>query len=305
MTAASQRTATVPRAALRELLAEVETWEPPTVAVGVTDATSTLATHGPTDQVLWFASVTKPLTAYGVLLAAQHGELRLDEPVDVPFGPKGVTVRHLLAHAGGLPRERGGSMTAAERRRSYSDWAYELLGELVATRVGAPIDEHLDLEVFRPLGMTRTGLGGPAGHGVHGTLDDLLRFARELLAPTLLDPDLLAEATTVAFPGLDGVVPGFGRFTPNDWGLGFELKGDKGNGGGKGNGGSNGNATDHWMGTRLSDRTFGHFGLSGSFLWVDPERGVAAAELADREFGPWAREAWGPFNDRLVAVVAP
>ncbi len=293
MTAASQHRVTVPRAALRELLAEVETWQPPTVAVGVTDATNTLAVHGPTDQVLWFASVTKPLTAYGVLLAAQHGELRLDEPVDVPFGPKGVTVRHLLAHAGGLPRERGGSMTAAERRRSYSDWAYELLGDLVANRVGTPIEEHLEVEVFDPLGMTRTRLGGPAGHGVHGTLDDLLRFARELLAPSLLDPDLLAEATTVAFPGLDGVVPGFGRFTPNDWGLGFELKGSKGD------------ATDHWMGIRLSGRTFGHFGLSGSFLWVDPERGVAAAELADREFGPWAREVWGPFNDRLVEVVAP
>ena len=294
--AATQRTATTPQPALRALLAEVEQWAPPTVAIGVTDATTTLATHGPTDEVLWFASVTKPLTAYGVLVAAQHGELRLDEPVDVAFGPKGVTVRHLLAHAGGLPRERGGPMTALERRRSYSDWAYELLGDLVATRVGVPFEEHLDLEVFRPLGMTRTRLGGPAGHGVHGTLADLLRFARELLAPTLLAPDLLTEATTVAFPGLDGVVPGFGRYTPNDWGLGFELKGSKG---------SNGSTTDHWMGTRLSERTFGHFGLSGSFLWVDPARGVAAAELADREFGDWARDAWGPFNDRLADAMTP
>lgn len=288
---AADHTVTSP---LPELLAEVEGWAPRTVAVGVTDATDTLATHGPTEDVFWFASVSKPLTAYGVLLAAQHGDLRLDEPVDVPFGPKGVTVRHLLAHAGGLPRERGGSMITLERRRSYSDWAYELLGDLVADRAGVPFEEHLDLELCRPLGMARTRLGGPAGHGVHGTLADLLRFARELLSPTLLEPDLLAEATTVAFPGLDGVVPGFGRFTPNDWGLGFELKGSKGTGG---------SATDHWMGSRLSPRTFGHFGLSGSFLWVDPDREVAAAELADREFGPWAQEAWGPFNDRLAAAV--
>ena len=294
--AATRRMVTTPQPALRALLAEVEQWAPPTVAIGVTDATTTLATRGPTDEVLWFASVTKPLTAYGVLVAAQHGELRLDEPVDVAFGPKGVTVRHLLAHAGGLPRERGGPMTALERRRSYSDWAYELLGDLVATRVGVPFEEHLDLEVFRPLGMTRTRLGGPAGHGVHGTLADLLRFARELLAPILLAPDLLTEATTVAFPGLDGVVPGFGRYTPNDWGLGFELKGSKG---------SKGSTTDHWMGTRLSERTFGHFGLSGSFLWVDPARGVAAAELADRHFGDWARDAWGPLNDRLADAMTP
>lgn len=296
MTAANQHTAAAP---LGELLAEVEGWGPSTVAVGVTDATTTLGAHGPSDEVLWFASVSKPLTAYAVLLAVQHGALWLDEPADVPFAPKGVTVRHLLAHAGGLPRERGGPMSAPERRRSYSDWAFELLGDLVAKRVGVPFEEHLDLEVCGPLGMTRTRLGGPAGHGVHGTLADLLRFARELLAPTLLEPDLLHAATTVAFPGLDGVVPGFGRCRPNDWGLGFELKGSTGS---KAPGGG---PQDHWMGTRLSPRTFGHFGLSGSFLWVDPDRQVAAAELADRQFGDWAREAWGPFNDRLAELLAP
>ncbi len=275
---------------LAEVLGEVEAWEPTTVTVGVTTAERVLATHGPTDELLWFASVSKPLTAYGVLLASQQGEVRLDEPVDVPGGHPGVTVRHLLAHTGGLPLHAGGPTMPVERRRSYSDWAYELLGDLVATRVGTSFEDHLELEVFAPLGMSRTRLGGPAGHGVHGTLDDLLRFARELLAPTLLEPSLLAEATSVAFPGLDGVVPGFGRHSPNDWGLGFELKGTK---------------TDHWTGTRLSPRTFGHFGLSGSFLWVDPDRGLAAAELADRQFGPWARQAWGPFNDRLVTAVAP
>lgn len=273
---------------LSRLLAGTAAWEPTVVTVGVTDATATLATHGPTDEVLWFASVSKPVTAYGVLLAAQHGELALDEPVEVRAADPEVTVRHLLAHAGGLAPEPKGPMSEPGRRRTYADWAYELLGDLVAARTGLAFERYLDVEVFAPLGMQRTHLGGPAGHGVHGTLHDLLCFARELLAPTLLTEALLAEATEVAFPGLDGVVPGFGRQSPNDWGLGFELKGTK---------------TDHWMGTRVSPATFGHFGLSGAFLWVDPTRGVAAAELADRRFGPWAKEAWGPFNDALVEVL--
>jgi CubicO group peptidase (beta-lactamase class C family) len=85
---------------------------------------------------------------------------------------------------------------------------------------------------------------------------DLLAFARELLDPQLLDPALLTEATRVAFPGLDGVLPGFGRQSPNDWGLGFELRGTK---------------APHWTGCELPPTTFGHFGQSGSFLWVDAD----------------------------------
>ena len=79
------------------------------------------------------------------------------------------------------------------------------------------------------------------------------------------------------FPGLDGVLPGFGRQTPNDWGLGIELRDAK---------------APHWTGERNSPRTYGHFGRSGTFLWVDPDAGVALACLTDRDFGDWAKEAW-------------
>ncbi len=274
--------------ALQEVLTEVEGWAPDTVAVAVTDRTATLASHGPTDRRLWLASVTKPLSAYGVLLAATQGHLRLDEPVEIPGSLEEVTVRHLLAHAGGLAPTPGGNHRPPEQRRIYADWGYSLLGELVAQRVGTSFAAHLTLEVFEPLGMGDTTLEGAPGHGGRSTVEDLLRFARELLAPTLLPAGVLTEATRVAYPGLDGVVPGYGRRSPNDWGLGFELKGTK---------------SDHWMGRALPSTAFGHFGRSGSFLWVDPTRGVAAAELADREFGDWAREVWGGFNDRLVGAL--
>jgi CubicO group peptidase (beta-lactamase class C family) len=274
---------------LDEVLTEVDGWEPDTVAVGVTDGATTLATHGPTEQVLPFASLTKPLAAYAVLIAARDGFLRLDEPAG-PKAEEGATVRHLLAHASGLPPEEGGVMTTEPgTRRIYSNWAYEVLGELVEERVGEPFAEHLDHEVLHPLGMDRTRLDGSPAHAAEGTVSDLLAFARELVEPQLLDPDLHAEAITVAWPSLDGVVPGYGRQSPCPWGLGFEVKGDK---------------DPHWTGATLDRATFGHFGRSGSFLWVDPRRGLAAAELADRDFDRWAIDAWPAFNDRIVAAAS-
>ncbi|MTV27090.1 beta-lactamase family protein [Nitriliruptoraceae bacterium ZYF776] len=272
---------------MSDVLAEVDDWPVDTVAVGLTDADATRASHGPTDAVLPFASVTKPLAAYAVLIAVQDGALHLDEPAG-PKADEGATVRHLLAHASGLPPEEGGPMTTAPgTRRIYSNWGYDLLGELVAERVGMPFVEHLQHEVLDALGMADTRLDGSPARDGHGTVDDLLAFARELLVPHLLDEELHREATTVAFPGLDGVVPGYGRQSPCDWTLGLEVKGDK---------------DPHWTGTELPPTTFGHFGQSGSFLWVDPTRHLAAAELADRDFGSWAKDAWPAFQDAVVTA---
>jgi len=108
---------------------------------------------------------------------------------------------------------------------------------------------------------------------------------RELLAPTLVAAETLAEATAIQFPGLPGVLPGFGRQEPNDWGLGMELRDRK---------------SPHWTGSRNSERTFGHFGRSGTFLWVDPEPGIALACLTDLEFGEWAARAWPELSDAVL-----
>lgn len=282
----SDQVETIDEKALSEVLAEVDDWPVDTVGVGVTTLAGTVATHGAVDTVLPFASLTKPLGAYAVLIAVQDGALHLDEPAGPDGAPRDITVRKLLAHASGLPLEPDGAIGAPGRRRIYSNWAYELLGELVAERVGTSFAEHLRLEVLGPLGMTDTTLDGSPAHAARGTVSDLLAFARELLAPELLDDELHAAATTIAFPGLDGVVPGFGRQSPCDWGLGFELKAGK---------------DPHWTGSALDPRTFGHFGRSGSYLWVDPTRGLACAELADRDFEQWSKDLWPGFNDRVVA----
>ena len=120
---------------------------------------------------------------------------------------------------------------------------------------------------------------------MHACLDDILALGRELLAPTLVAPETHAEMVAVQFPGLDGVLPDFGRFSPLDWGLGVELKSTK---------------EGHWAGTLTSPATFGHFGGSGTFLWVDPAIGVACACLTTRAFGEWAKLAWPPLSDAVV-----
>src|SRR5205823_10651143 len=137
-----------------------------------------------------------------------------------------------------------------------------------------------------PLGMTGTELAGTPAAGARGPLRDLAALGRELLAPTLV-PDLLAEATRTAFPGLSGVLPGFGRQDPNDWGLGFEIRDGK---------------RPHWTGSLNSPRTFGHYGASGTFVWVDPAPRLALAVLTDPDFGAWAREAWPRLADAVLAA---
>lgn len=269
------------------VLAQVEDWPVETVAVGVTSATETLATHGPTAKPCPLASVTKPLAALAVLVAARDGALHLDEPA----GPERSTVRHLLAHASGLPPSEGGPVTEPGTRRIYSNWGYDLLGELVADRLGMAFADHLDLEVARPLDMDATRLEGSPAHAATSTVDDLLALGRELLAADrLLDDDMDKAVSTVAFPGLSGVLPGFGRQEHNDWSLGLEIRDRK---------------HPHWTGERNSPATFGHFGQSGSFLWVDPEAGLACACLAARDFDRWAAEAWPGFNDSVLDAFAP
>jgi CubicO group peptidase (beta-lactamase class C family) len=264
-----------------EALRQIDEWPVPAAAVGVRDGGGVIAVRGETERAFPWASVTKLLTALATLVAAEEGALDLDEPA----GPPGSTVRHLLAHASGLPFEHGPPLARPGRRRIYSNTGVEVLAAALAERAEMPFADYLRAAVLEPLDLSAE-LRGSAAAGLAGTLRDLLAFAGALLVPKLVAPETLAEATSVAFPGLVGVLPGFGFFDPNDWGLGFELRNGK---------------SPHWTGASNSARTFGHFGGSGTFLWVDPEAGLACACLTDRPFGRWAKEAWPRLSDSVLA----
>jgi CubicO group peptidase (beta-lactamase class C family) len=257
-------------------------WPVDNAAAGVVGPGGAIATYGDGDRRFPWASVTKLLTAGAVLVAAEEGVLDLEEPA----GPSGSTVRHLLAHASGLPPEEGEPIARPGERRIYSNAGFELLGRLVEKRAEMPFARYVHEAVLDPLGMRTTSIAGSPAWGASGSLADLVLFARQLLHPAFVAPETLAEATAVAYPGLVGVLPGFGRMEPNDWGLGFELRGTK---------------WPHWTGSRNSPGTFGHFGRSGGFVWVDPAAGVALACLTDREFGDWSRSAWPSLSDAVLA----
>jgi CubicO group peptidase (beta-lactamase class C family) len=267
-----------------EALRQVEAWPAPHAAVGVLGPEGELGATGPREREFRWASLTKLATAYACLVAAEEGTLDLDGPA----GPPGATVRHLLAHASGLPFDSPEPIARPGERRIYSNTGFEVLAETLAARAEMRFVDYLRGAVLEPLGMNAELRGSPAAD-LWGSLDDLLRLARELLRPRLIAPETLAEATSVVFPGLVGVLPDFGRQEPNDWGLGFELRDGK---------------RPHWTGERNSPRTFGHFGGSGTFLWVDPDVQLACACLTDLDFGPWAKEAWPRLSDAVLAEAA-
>ena len=266
-------------------LATIDGWGADHAAAAVVGPDGVLASHGDLDHPFRWASVTKLVTAHAVLDAVEEGLVDLDEPAGAP----GATVRHLLAHASGLPFEGDTVLAQPGTRRIYSNRGFDILGAVLAERDGVDLEEALDRRILGPLAMTGTQLVARASEGLHGPLSDLAALARELLRPTLVTRATLDDATTTAFPGLIGVLPGVGRFDPLDWGLGFELRDAK---------------DPHWTGSRNSPATFGHFGGSGGFLWVDPALDRALVCLTDRDYGPWALATWPPLSDAVIGALA-
>ena len=260
-------------------LRQIDDWPVAFAAAGAVGPDGAVARRGETTRTAWLASVSKPVATLALLVAAENGVVDLDEPV----GPPGSTVRRLLAHASGLPFEGTKPIAPPGRRRIYSNEAFRALANRLAARSEMPFSDYLQAEVCLPLGIRLDPHGDP-GSGMHASLDDVLAIGRELLHPTLVALETLDEMRSVQFAGLSGVLPDHGRFDPLDWGLGVQLN----------------TPTPSWMGSKVSRRAFGHFGGSGTFLWVDPEAGVVCAALTDREFAEWAKEAWPRLSDAVL-----
>ncbi|HEY2299162.1 MAG TPA: serine hydrolase domain-containing protein [Jatrophihabitans sp.] len=266
-------------------LETLDQWPVGTAAAAVVGRSGVLETRGPVDHEFHLASVTKALAALAVLVAVEEEAVKLDDAADEAVVP-GATLRHLLAHASGYAPERPMRAAAPGTRRIYSNVGIERAGALVEAATDMPFATYLTEAVAGPLRLRATSLpGSPARDGV-STAADLARVLHELLSPTgLLSTQTLCDATSVQFPGLRGVLPGFGAQDPNDWGLGFEIRATK---------------SPHWTGAHNSPDTYGHFGQAGTMLWVDPVAKVGLVALTDRDFGPWAAQAWPVLSDAVL-----
>jgi CubicO group peptidase (beta-lactamase class C family) len=139
------------------------------------------------------ASLSKPVTAWGVLRLVERGRIGLDEPIighlrrwrppPSPIDAGGLTVRRLLSHTAGLSvygyvghtpdrplpsiaaslsGETGDSfpvelLEAPGRGWLYSGGGYSLLQLLVEELTGRPFADYMQAEVLEPLGMTASG----------------------------------------------------------------------------------------------------------------------------------------------------
>jgi len=266
----------------------VTDWPVTSVSAAVVGPSGVLASHGDTGRRFALASVTKPLVARAAQIAIEEGVIELDTEA----GPAGSTVRHLLAHATGYSMNSPELMAEPGKRRVYSNYGFRVLAETVQAASGIEFGRYLAEAVFDPLGMADTSLEGgaeAAGFGVTSTAADLAVFAGDLLRPLTVSEQMHSKAIGVQFPGLAGVLPGFGVQRPNDWGLGFEIRDAK---------------SPHWTGSANSGRTYGHFGQSGTFLWVDPVADVALVVLTDRNFGDWAYPLWPALSDEVLREFA-
>lgn len=281
------------------------------------------------------ASLTKPAVALAALVAVEEGALELDAPVaeHLPaFGDAAraqITLRHLLAHAAGLPESVRGTapidvqpVEPPGRVRIYSNEGFHVVGLLLAESTGMSHQEYVTEAVLRPLGLDAhlplpprladralvvrdPGLSSPgvplfnapewrsrgnAAGGMFATLDAVAGLAGLLLDGCA--PLLSAETgAELAAVQFAGIPGGLLSFPKLHCpDWGLGLN-VRGTGG------------PHWAGAAVSPATLSHFGASGTLIWADPVRRVGLACLAARgTYSGWMLQPGG-WPDLSAAVI--
>lgn len=236
---------------------------------------------GDTKKIYPYMSVTKPLASWGILVAVEKGLFQLETPA----GPEGSTFRHLLSHASGLPAEPGEPIAKPGRRRIYSNYGFDVMAEEAEKYVDMPIQDWIKQEVLDPLGMSTVTIKGSIAHSATGCAGCLVPFGREVMRPKLISKDLAEQAFQSQWSQIPGITPGYGRSNNNPWGLGFSIRNPLG---------------PHWTGDNFSNHVVGHFGMSGSFFYVDLYQMKGGAFLGVENFNDEHKEFWPKLTNEMI-----
>ena len=172
-------------------------------------------------------------------------------------------------------------------RRIYSNAGFDVLGDHLAAVTGIACADYLRQALCEPLGPGRDRAGRPAAPGRRVQRRRPRAGRGRAAAPRpAAAPEHRGRAGHRAVPrAVRGACPGSAGRPHNDWGLGFEIRDSK---------------SPHWTGSGNAPTTYGHFGRSGTFLWVDPVARLGLVVLTDTEFEQWAKDAWPPLADAVL-----
>lgn len=238
-----------------------------------------VASGGDLEEVRPWASVSKLAVALAFCVEVDWGLHQITEN----FGPRGATLSNLLSHSSGLGLEESDPSVPVATKRVYSNYGIDHAVDVVVKDNDATTWLHD--RVFAGLGMDSTQLRGRPSSGVEGSTQDLAKLALAWLRPDGVAIDTRDRFIRPFLPALDGIVPGFGRFSPCPWGLGPEVRGEK----------------QHWMGDWPAT-SFGHFGQSGAMALLNVEEKIGLVATSTEAFGPWAVELWPTWTSEMRAL---
>jgi uncharacterized protein YbbC (DUF1343 family)/CubicO group peptidase (beta-lactamase class C family) len=296
------------------------------------------------DTVFDMASLTKPIaTATSIMILVERGEVRLRNPVAdyIPEfaqnGKEHITVEDLLVHRGGLIPDnslkdyqdgeekswerifalKGGRGRGDDETFIYSDVGFLALGEVVHRVSGKTVAEFAAENIFRPLGMRKTGytpeeplreraaptekvdgewlrgtvhdpraakLGGVAGHaGLFSTARDLAIYCDAMLRGARAGD----ESARIMSRATEAEMLRPREVAGNRRALGWDSR--------------SGYSTNR--GELFSDRAFGHGGFTGTAMWVDPELDLFVIFLSNR-LHPDGKGNVNPLAGRIGTIAA-
>ena len=283
------------------------------------------------DPVYLLASITKPMTAAGVMVLADRGELKLSDPVHkfIPEfrggGRDAVLIRHLLTHTSGLPDMLPDNDALRERHSPLAEFVagacrvpllfapgtqckYQSMGILLAAEIAERITkmklrDWLKKAVFDPLGMTSTALG-LGRHKIPDTEQCQVSghegwnwnspYWRDLGAPW----GGAHSNTSDVLRFLDYFLePADGRVVKRDAAKAMVTNQ---------NAGLNEPWGLGWMvngalfGKACSPGTFGHWGSTGTVCWADPKTGVRMVLLTTKPADQSRASLLGPVSDAVA-----